>query len=356
VTPTTEAREQPDEGPIIPREMLWIYPIAPLGGAFLLVQDLFRRDGWSSLRNVAAVYVPFLVYSAVFHVLYARVVPVIFRRLRSPRGRWALHVGLGAVVPVALGPIVVPLHEQICLHQVPRGWMLGVSVVISWVYLLPAIAVQQFRQQATRQERRAAAERQAALEAQLTALQARTNPHFFFNSINTVASLIPEDPELAERTLERLAEIFRYALDASRTRTVPLRREVEILRDYAEIQRARFGDRLAIEIEMDERAGATPVPALLLQPLVENAILHGVARRARGSVKVAVRWTGSGVLVEVSDDGPGPGRSEHRGSRTSVDELRERLRLVYGPGGTLTLATGPAGGCVATVIIPEESE
>jgi len=352
VTLNTAEREAQDEGPIMPRELLWLYPIAPLGGAALLVQDLFDRSVWEGLRNVSAVYVPFVVFSVIFHVIYDRWVPRWFFRVRSSRARWATHVLLGAVVPLLLSPIVAPLHDRLCLHHVPMVTFMATSVVFSWLFVLPSAMVQQLRNQAAQQERQAAAARQAALGAQLSALQARTNPHFFFNSINTVASLIPEDPERAERTLERLADLLRYSLDAAKTPTVSLLREVEIIRDYVEIQRARFGDRLQVSIEIDPEAEGLQVPALLLQPLVENAILHGMAQRKGGRIGVLIRRSGAGVTAQISDDGPGPGASPHRGSQTSMIDLRERLRILYGDAGTLLIEGGPEGGCVATVTLP----
>jgi two-component system sensor histidine kinase AlgZ len=227
-----------------------------------------------------------------------------------------------------------------------------VCVALSAVFMFPALVVQTLRKRVRASELSAMAAKQAALEAQLAALQARTNPHFFFNSVNTVAALIPDDPVLAERTLERLADLFRYALDSSRTRTVPLAKEIAMVRDYLAIQGARFGSRLRSEVTLDPEAAEVALPPLLLQPLVENAILHGVGERKHGAVAVSARRDADRVVIEVRDDGPGVGASRHHGTGTSVEDLAARIRLHYGERGVLALEDAPAGGCVARLELP----
>jgi two-component system sensor histidine kinase AlgZ len=335
----------------------WLYPIAPLAAAPLLLENLFELPLDTALLCIAGVYVPFLSLSAAFHALYFWVLPKVVPRLGSPLARGTLHVAVTTAVPLLLAPGILEFRGLLFKRMTePVRLALPIftlnCIIISWVYILPALIVQRLRNKAWNIERMAQLERQAALEAQLKALQGRTNPHFLFNSINTVASLIPENPELAERTLERMADLFRYALDSSKTRLVTLQREVEMVRDYLEIQSARYGPRLRARVEFDERAAGLEVPPLMLQPLVENAILHGMAHRRGGSVLVRVRHEGERVSLEVLDDGPGPGASEHRGSQTSVEDLRERLHLLYGERGVLALETAPGGGCVARMTIP----
>lgn len=342
----------PEAGNPMPHQALWVCLLAPLGTTFLVKPDLLTLPIAQIGRAVAAMVVPFVVIPLSLFLTYQWLLPPVLRRVRTSGGRWAIHVAMAAIVAPAVSVLVLPLHTAVCGHGMPAAQFAVISLVFSLAFLLPSIALKQLAVRARNVERMAHAERQAALEAQLQALQARTNPHFFFNSINTVASLIPEDPKLAERTLERLADLFRYALDSSKVKAVTLRREVEVVRDYLAIAQARFGDRLVVSVHLDEAAAEVQVPPLLLQPLVENAIVHGTSNRSAGHVRVSVRRVADRVCIDVEDDGPGPGSSSHEGTQTSVSELKQRLRLLYGEGGTFELLAGSSGGCVARLGIP----
>ena len=145
-----------------------------------------------------------------------------------------------------------------------------------------AVGFETLRERARRVELKAQRAQQEALRAQLEALQARTNPHFLFNSLNTVAGLIDEDPRKAEEVLERLSALFRYSLEGSRTDWVRLEQEIENVEGYLEVERVRLGDRLNSEIDVAPGVENILVPPLVLQPLVENAVLHAIAPRSAG--------------------------------------------------------------------------
>jgi two-component system, LytTR family, sensor histidine kinase AlgZ len=345
-------RRAPAEAPLLPPELPWLYIFAPAAMALVVVDDLLDMPRAALLRNVASTYIPFLAQGFAFHVVYRHLMPTLVARARGGVARMLLHLAVLVLLSVTVSMVVRPLHDLFCDHPRSPLSFAVVSTVISATCVLPALLVQRLRLRAQAAERHAMAEREVALEAQLQALQARTDPHFLFNSINTVATLIPEDPRLAERTLERLADLFRYALDAGRTRTVPLRREVEMTRDYLAVQSARFGDRLLASLSFDEALGDLPVPPLLLQPLVENAILHGTSRRGRGEVRVDVRREGERLVFEVRDDGPGPGGSNRAGAGAGLAGLTERLQIHYGGRGGFSLTAHPEGGCVARLDVP----
>lgn len=336
--------------PLLPIEMLPVCVVMSLATTPLVNPDLFAH-GWEYvIRELLATELPFTALPLGFWLLYRFGVPRFISRLGRAAGLF--HFAVPFVVAPPLAWLLYPLHAVLCGHAAGVASFVLISVIFSCMVLWPALAFQRLRLKTRAAERQALIERQAALSAQLTALQARTNPHFLFNSINTVATLIPEDPVLAERTLERLADLFRYALDSARTQTVPLRRELEMVQDYLAIQCARFGDRLQVSVDLDPAAADTPVPPLLLQPLVENAVLHGLAERAKGRVNLTVKKSGGSVTVDVVDDGPGPGRSTHQGTGTSMRELKERLALVYGQASRLELLPAPGGGCLARVELP----
>jgi len=200
--------------------------------------------------------------------------------------------------------------------------------------------------------------REQAARAELSALQARINPHFFFNTLNTISSLVEDDPRTAGDIVQTLAELFRYTFKVAESGPVPLQEELEFVQRYLTIERARFGERLRLVREVDAAALLVPVPGLILQPLVENAVGHGIAPlREGGTVRIAARLEADGLLVEVSDDGRGlpsgptdPVREGH-----GLDNVRQRLLTLYGGLGRLDLTRGAAGrGTVARIRIPAE--
>ena len=200
--------------------------------------------------------------------------------------------------------------------------------VVMFSYLALALVFKRMSERIADERNRAITEHAAALTARLQALQARTNPHFLFNTLNSVMSLIAKQPAQAERMVGRLATLMRYFLEGSDQSYVSLRSELDTVRDYFGIEQVRFGDRLrtaidvAADIDLELR-----VPPMVLQPLTENAVLHSVSRRISGGcVRVTVQ-RGAGDLVEltVTDDGADAGASGHVGTRTSLANLKERL-------------------------------
>lgn len=189
-------------------------------------------------------------------------------------------------------------------------------------------------------------------EARLASLESRLHPHFLFNTLNSIAALIHESPRLAEDTLERLAALLRFTLDASEHRLVPLSLETRVVTDYLEIERARFGDRLRFSLEVPAALGNTPVPPLALQTLVENAVKHAVARRPGGaSIHLTVRSTGATLDLTVADDGPGF-ESATAPPGHGLANLRERLRSLYGECGQLLIGAADADGARVTLRVP----
>ncbi len=167
----------------------------------------------------------------------------------------------------------------------------------------------------------------AATAARLSELQARIRPHFLFNTLNSAIALVRQDPARAETLLEDLSDLFRHAL-VDQGDAVTLSEEVELARRYLGIEQVRFGDRLQIEWAIDPHAGDAKVPPLMLQPLVENAVKHGVEPSPSGAqVKVSTQRRGAMVVIKVTNTVPnGQGR---RGQGVAQDNVRDRLRLLH---------------------------
>jgi signal transduction histidine kinase len=193
--------------------------------------------------------------------------------------------------------------------------------------------------------------------SELKALRAQINPHFLFNALNAIASLIHTNPDRADEAVEQLAEVFRYTLRRSDADWAPLDQELSFARAYLDVEQARFGRRLTCVIDSDHLAPAPQIPSMLLQTLIENAVKHGVSQtRGPGRIDVIVRTTSETVLVEVRDNGPGPGQADPRrrqGEGFGLRSVRERLEGHFGNRASLTLTRDErAGITVARIIMP----
>jgi sensor histidine kinase YesM len=172
-------------------------------------------------------------------------------------------------------------------------------------------------------------------EAQLSSLESRLHPHFLFNTLNSIAALIPRDPQLAEDTVGKLASLLRFSLNANRSGLVPLGQEIKIVRDYLEIEKTRFGQRLRYEINVPSVLNDIKVPPLCLQSLVENSVKHVVSQRQQGTeIQIAASRDGNRLRLEVIDDGPGFSLDsitpEH-----GLGNLIGRLELLFGASGQI---------------------
>ena len=190
--------------------------------------------------------------------------------------------------------------------------------------------------------------------ARLESLEGRLHPHFLFNTLNAIAALIREDPPAAERMVADLSELLRAALGAEPGREVTLARELELLGRYVAIQQARFQDRLRVSVEADHETLRAVVPHLVLQPLVENAIRHGIApRESGGAVWVRARRDGDVLRLLVQDDGVGYGRAPaSQGSGFGLSGTRARLAHLYGERGVLRVDGDLPNGTLVTVELP----
>jgi sensor histidine kinase YesM len=194
-----------------------------------------------------------------------------------------------------------------------------------------------------------------ATEARLSSLESRIHPHFLFNTINSVSSLIHDDPKRAEKMLSQMAELLRFSLDSAHRGLVPLAREMQIVEDYLEIEKARFGDRLRYEIQVPESFSHAGVPPLSVQTLVENSVKYAVSvRRKGGSIQINLVEDGGRLVLGVRDDGPGFPNHELPAGH-GLSNLRERLNALFGTDGGLRIISSEAGATV-TVEVPIAGE
>jgi signal transduction histidine kinase len=185
--------------------------------------------------------------------------------------------------------------------------------------------------------------------ARLKALKLQLNPHFFFNSLNSVRALIAEDPDRAQRMVTRLARLLRSTLQVDDVKTVPLEEELDTVRTYLELETVRFEERLQYEIDAGEAALGRPVPFLLVQTLVENGIKHGVAERQDGgTITIAARVADDALQLQVTN----PGTLESEEGGVGLQNARERLGLLFGDEAALTLEQADANTVVATAVLP----
>ena len=190
-----------------------------------------------------------------------------------------------------------------------------------------------------------------ALEARLSMLEARLHPHFLFNTLNSISALVRENPDEAERTVERLATLLRFSLDATQRGLVPLADELAIVTDYLEIERTRLGERLSYAVKVAPAVTGWAIPPLAVQSLVENSVKHAIAPRPSGGhIRVEASASGERLVVGVWDDGEGftaadvpPGHG--------FDNLRERLAARFGSAAALTVARQD-GGTLVTIEVP----
>ncbi|MDT5296132.1 MAG: two-component system, LytTR family, sensor kinase [Acidobacteriota bacterium] len=195
-----------------------------------------------------------------------------------------------------------------------------------------------------------------ASQAQLEALKMQLHPHFLFNALHSISALVHTNPDAADKMIARLGDFLRMTLETSAAQEVPLRQEIEFLNCYLEIERIRFQDRLTTRLDVDPQVLNCRVPNLILQPIVENAIRHGVApRSAPGHIEVSAERAGDVLRLRVRDNGRGlPEGATAAGSKDGVglSNTRARLQQLYGAAYRFEIADDPRGGVVVTLEIP----
>ncbi len=202
-------------------------------------------------------------------------------------------------------------------------------------------------------ERKMAEERKLANEARLKLLETQLEPHMLFNTLANLRALIGVDAPRAQGMLDHMIAYLRATLDASRAATHSLQAEFERLRDYLELMAIRMGPRLQYELQLPPDLAQHPVPALLLQPLVENSIQHGLEPKVEGGrITVSARREGDQLVLNVTDTGVGPSPIAPSGNGFGMNQVRERLATLHGAAAGITFEAGPEGGASTTIRLP----
>lgn len=197
--------------------------------------------------------------------------------------------------------------------------------------------------------------KQTALQSELTALKAQLNPHFLYNTFNTISASVPPEQEYTRELIADLADLFRYQLWASDQEVVPLKEEVDFVKKYLKLEQARYGERLEVVFNIDKQTEDTPVIPMLLQPLVENAIRHGISPLVDGgTIEINAAESDGQITLEVKDTGVGFSTDKHRGNGHGIGlkNTRRRLRLRYGS--ELNIHPNQPQGTNISITIPRE--
>jgi len=316
------------------------------------------ENGWRP--SVVIGYLLFFLYSVGFsHLL---------RRLSLRRG-WASLAPAKAIARLSVGAILIATLQTglvVAVYTTIEGslgvWRQPSSIIYMflwlavvgniWVILYFSITSLRHTREARRDETKM---KLALSEAELRALESQLNPHFLFNCLNSIRGMVSENPPQAQDMITRLANILRYNLQRDRRHTVPLAAEVEIVSDYLALESIRFESRLRVQIDIDDAAREVPVPPMLLQTLVENAIKHGVEDLPSGS-EISIRASFDNGSLRIAVENEGVLIEPHASStRIGLTNARERLRILYGERATLQLAPSPNGRVSATLLIPQIS-
>jgi two-component system, LytTR family, sensor kinase len=196
-------------------------------------------------------------------------------------------------------------------------------------------------------------------DAQLRALKMQLHPHFLFNTLHSISSLVLEEPSKANSMIARLGDFLRLTLDNSDQQLVTLKEEAEFLRCYLDIEQVRFGDRLTVAFELEPQTLSAQVPHLILQPVVENAIQHAIApRAARGHINIEAKRLNSLLRIAISDNGPGISSNANLLGKKclGLTNVRTRLHQIYGPGFRFELVNAADGGLTVVMEIPFQRE
>jgi two-component system, LytTR family, sensor kinase len=261
---------------------------------------------------------------------------------------------------IAQGLITSPFPNARALYESARSFVIAefhAGMLIYWLIIGVSLTMDYYRKYRER-ELHASNLETRLVEAQLDALRMQLHPHFLFNTLNSISVLMRKDVDAADRMLLQLSGLLRVTLARNTAHEIRLSQELEILERYLEIEQIRFQDRLTVRMRVDQSALDALVPQLFFQPLVENAIRHGIADRERGGViDIHAERQDDSLRLQVCDNGPGlnlPRRNLVEG--VGLSNTRSRLEYLYGSGGRFVVREAEEGGLIVTALFPFHTE
>jgi len=306
------------------------------------------RDGvavnWKEV--VSGFLIDFYIWGAVSPLIFwlARRFPIEREYLAS---RISFHFAISSIFILLVTAVSIPAYwylgypnktryptlEVLFRDLITSPFMLHQGLIVYWGTLIAAHAFEYYRRFQAGRTRAAELSTQLA-QAQLATLKMQIHPHFLFNTLNSIAALLHKDTEAADRMIARLSDFLRLTLKSSDVPVVTLGQELEFLKTYLEIEKIRFQDKLVVEIKIEPDALEAQVPNLILQPIVENAVRHGIARQtAVGRLRIRARRDGNRLLIKIEDNGPGlknnGNRKRESGNGVGLANTRARLEQFY---------------------------
>jgi signal transduction histidine kinase len=332
-------------------------------GLFFAIQAYYNPSIQPPLRWSQA-----LAVNLIFYYLWALSTPIVIgmaRRFRFDNARWWVSLVAHLIVSSIVTAIEIVIAETLLTLLGMRGavpvWEnIRFSFIVNfqsslptyWLMLFVFLAFDYYVKYRDREVRAAQLAAQLS-RAQLQALKMQLKPHFLFNTLNSISSLMYSDVEAADAMLARLSEFLRLTLDRELDQEVTLGEELEFVRRYLEIEKVRFDERLHVDVDVESGIEHARVPTLALQPLIENAIHHGIAARPEGgSIAIRARRDEAMLHISITDDGVGTAGTDGVHERVGLANTRARLDHLYGDEHRFTFGASPNGGFVVDIVIP----
>lgn len=265
--------------------------------------------------------------------------------------RRAMALALSLPVSVAMGiSIALPITGLGNWSEPRTGQAMAIGLFFGLIGAIALLLAERIDAEVKQRKLLSSESERREIEAHLKLLQAQIEPHFLFNTLANVSSLIDSNPALAKTLLERLNDWLRVALARTRSERTTLGDEIDMLENYLQIMKIRFGERLEWRIDIPDTTRHQPFPPMLLQPLVENAVRHGIEPKLGGGmIRISATLEQNGLNIEVSDNGVGLGRGP---KGTGLSNIDARLASLFGRAACLTLLTNADAGCTARLALP----